>query len=67
MSIELSAAIVETLLTRLAVLFLAGFQGNAGVARLAAAQMLAAYSAETPDELRLAANIVSFSLMRWRR
>jgi hypothetical protein len=57
----LSAAILDTILGRLAFLFLTGAGGDLGVARRAAAQMLAAYHAETDDELRLAAEIVGFS------
>jgi hypothetical protein len=57
----LPAAILETVLTRLAALFLTGAGGNLTAARDAAAHMLAAYHPRTTDELRLAANIVSFS------
>jgi hypothetical protein len=57
----LPAAILETILTGLAALFLTGAQGDGTAARHAAAQMLAAYHPENEDELRLAANIVSFS------
>jgi hypothetical protein len=58
---SLPAPILETVLTRLAALFLAGAGGDMAAARHAASQMLAAYHPRTPDELRLAANIVSFS------
>jgi hypothetical protein len=55
------AAILETVLTRLAALFLAGAAGDMDAAREAASQMLAAYDPQTQDELNLAANIVGFS------
>ncbi len=54
-------AILETIITPLSALFLAGAAGDMTAARQAAAQMLSAYYPETEDELRLAANIVSFS------
>jgi hypothetical protein len=57
----LSTAILDTILGRLALLFLTGAGGDLAVARRAAAQMLAAYHAETEDELRLASEIISFS------
>jgi hypothetical protein len=57
----LPAAIVETILTHFATLFLTGAGGDPSAARHAAAQMLAAYHPETPIELRLAANIIGFS------
>ena len=57
----LPAAILETVLTRLATLFLTGAGGDAVAARQAGFQMLGAYHPETEDELRLAANIVCFS------
>jgi hypothetical protein len=57
----LSAVILDTILGRIALLFLTGAGGDLGAARRAAVQMLAAYHAETDDELRLAAEIVSFS------
>jgi hypothetical protein len=55
------AAIIETILIRLAALFLTGAGGDMAAARHAAAQMLNAYHPETEDELRLAAKIVCFS------
>ena len=58
---KLPAAIVDTILTRLAALFLSGAAGDVAAARQAAAQMLAAYRPETEDEFRLAAQIISFS------
>jgi hypothetical protein len=57
----LPAAILDTILGRLALLFLTGAGGNLTAARDAARKMLAAYHPETEDELRLAAEIVSFS------
>jgi hypothetical protein len=57
----LSAAILDTILGRLALLFLSGAAGDLTAARNAAAQMLAAYHPQTEDELRLAAEIVGFS------
>ncbi len=53
--------IFETILARLARLFLSGAQGDETAARDAAAHMLAASSPETTAELRLAANLISFS------
>ena len=57
----LPAAILETILARLAALFLIGANGDSTAARHAASHMLAAYHPETEDELRLAANIICFS------
>jgi hypothetical protein len=57
----LPPAILQTILTRLAALFLTGAAGDMTAARHAAAQMLGAYRPETEDELRLAANIIGFS------
>jgi hypothetical protein len=57
----LPAAIMETILIRLAALFLIGAGGDTAAAREAAIHMLNAYHPETEDELRLAANIISFS------
>jgi len=54
-------AILDTILGRLAVLFLTGAAGDLVTARLAAARMLAGYHPETENELRLAAEIISFS------
>jgi hypothetical protein len=51
----LPAAILETILTGLATLFLAGAGGDPAAARHAALHMLGAYRPETEDELRLAA------------
>jgi hypothetical protein len=58
---SLPAAILETVLIRLAALFLTGAGGDTAAARHAASQMLGAYHPRTIDELRLAANIVGFS------
>jgi hypothetical protein len=58
----LPGALVETILGRLALLFLTGAAGDLSAARHAATQMMFAYQPQTEDELRLAANIVSFSL-----
>jgi hypothetical protein len=57
----LPAAIMETILIRLAALFLTGAGGDTAAAREAAIHMLNAYHPETEDELRLAANIICFS------
>jgi hypothetical protein len=57
----LPAAILETVLKRLATLFLSGAGGDITTARHAAAEMLAAYQPETAQELRLAALLVCFS------
>jgi hypothetical protein len=57
----LPAAILETILTRLAASFLTGAGGDIDAARHAATQMLLAYHPGTADELRLAANIIGFS------
>jgi hypothetical protein len=57
----LPAAILETILTRLAALFLAGAGGDMEAARQAASHMLGAYDPQTEDEFRLAAIIVGFS------
>jgi hypothetical protein len=54
-------AILDTVLDRLALLFLVA-ASDPTTARHAAAQMLAAYNPETPDELSLASEIISFSL-----
>ncbi len=52
--------ILDTILTRLAFLFLAA-AGDEAAARQAAMRMLAAYNPETEPELSLAADIISFS------
>jgi hypothetical protein len=58
---NLPAVILDTILGRLAPLFLIGAGGDLIAAHRAAAQMLAAYHPETEDELSLAAEIISFS------
>jgi hypothetical protein len=60
--VSLSTVLMDTVLSRLALLFLAAAQGDLMQARAAASQLLASYHPETEDELRLAAQIVSFSL-----
>jgi hypothetical protein len=55
------AAILETILAGVAMLFLTGAGGDMAAARQAASQMLNAYHPENENELRVAANIVSFS------
>jgi hypothetical protein len=57
----LPAAVLETILTRLATLFLAAAGEDPEAARHAATEMLESYHPETTDELRLAANIIGFS------
>jgi hypothetical protein len=58
---SLPAAILETVLTRLAALFLTGANNDTAAARQAASEMLNAYRPETTDQLRLVANIIAFS------
>lgn len=55
-------AILDTLLDHMAPLFLSGSRGDLPAARHAASGALAAYGAETEEELRLAAEVLSFSL-----
>jgi hypothetical protein len=55
------AAVLETILIRIAALFLIGAAGDMAAARQAALQMLGAYHPETEDELSLAAQIIGFS------
>jgi hypothetical protein len=57
----LPAAVLETILSHLAALFLTGAGGDMTAAHQAAAQTLSAYRPETEDELRLAAKVISFS------
>jgi hypothetical protein len=59
---SIAQAAIDTVLVRLTVLFLVGAAGNPIAARQAASQMLAAHKVETDEELRLAAEIISFSL-----
>ena len=56
------AATLETILNRLASLLLDGAKGDIQAARDAASQSLAGYHPQTEDELRVAANIICFSL-----
>jgi hypothetical protein len=56
----LPTAILETILTRLAAIFLAGANNDATLARHAAVQALAAYHPRTETEFRLAATIIAF-------
>jgi hypothetical protein len=58
----IAPAIMDTVIARLAPLFLTGASGDAAAAREAATQMLAAHHPETPDELSLAADIISLQL-----
>jgi hypothetical protein len=58
----IAPATLETVIGGLALLFLTGAGGDMIAAHFAASQMLAAYHAETPDELGLAAEIVSLQL-----
>jgi hypothetical protein len=60
MSTTITPAIVDTILEHLAPHFLLGADNDLPTARQAASQMLAAYAVETDEELRLAAEIVSF-------
>jgi hypothetical protein len=55
-------AILDTILGRLAPLFLIDAAGNPAIAREAAHQMLTAYNPQTAAQLCLAAEIVGFSL-----
>jgi hypothetical protein len=57
---DLPAAILDTILARLALLFLSGAADNTDAARDAAIRMLTEHQPETEDELRLAAQIVGF-------
>jgi hypothetical protein len=57
----LPTAILDTVLGRLALLFLSGAAGDLITARDAATRLLAGYDPETDNELRLAAAIISFS------
>ncbi len=59
---SIAQAAIDTVLIRLAVLFLVGAADDPIAARQAASQMLAAHKVETDEELRLAAEIISFSL-----
>jgi hypothetical protein len=56
------SVIQQMILTRMTTLFLTGAGGDLSAAREAAVPMLATYHPETAEELRLAAQIISFSL-----
>jgi hypothetical protein len=53
--------ILDTVLDRLALLFLAGACGDMAAARAAARALLAAYDVQSETELTLAADVISFS------
>ncbi|MDB5404249.1 MAG: hypothetical protein JWQ55_6267 [Rhodopila sp.] len=57
----INQTLLDTVLGRLALLFLTGAAGDPTAAHQAAAQLLAAYNAGTEEELCLAAEIISFS------
>jgi hypothetical protein len=57
----IAATVLDTVLGRLALVFRSGAAGDLTTARHAAVHMLAAYDAQTDDELRLAGKIISFS------
>jgi hypothetical protein len=59
---DIAQATLDTLIAPLALLFLAGACGDIAAARFAASQMLSAFNAETPDELGLAAEVVSLQM-----
>ncbi|WP_428485053.1 hypothetical protein [Rhodopila sp.] len=59
-STAITPAILDTVLALLAPFFLIGADGDLIAARHAANHMLADYQAETQEELRLAAEIISF-------
>jgi hypothetical protein len=59
---NIAPATLETVIRGLALLFLTGACGDMIAAHYAASQMLAAYNAETPDELGLVAEIISLQL-----
>ncbi|HYZ23258.1 MAG TPA: hypothetical protein VE690_13985 [Rhodopila sp.] len=58
----ISIPALDRILAFLAPLFLDGPQGNPQAARVAAAEALQAYAARSEEELRLAAQIICFSL-----
>jgi len=60
--VSIAPATLETVIGGLAHQFLKGAGGDMTGAHFAASQMLAAYHAETPDELTLAGEIVSLQL-----
>jgi hypothetical protein len=59
---NLPVTLLNTILTRLTPLFLPGAPGDATAARDAARQFLSTYNPRNAQELRLAAQIISFSL-----
>jgi hypothetical protein len=65
-AIAITPAILDTILGRLALLFLSGADGDLPTARHAASRMLAAYHAETPDELRLPPRSSVSACTRWK-
>ncbi len=58
----LPTSLPAAILGRLALLFLSATAGDLTAARTAAAEMLGSYQPQTATELRLAANVISFSL-----
>jgi hypothetical protein len=60
LSATITPAVLDKILGSLALLFLASAGGDLAAARHAAACLLADYQVETEEELRLAADIVSF-------
>lgn len=56
----INQAVRDTVLDHLALLFLAGAANDTATARQAASEMLAAYNVGSDEELRLAAEIISF-------
>jgi hypothetical protein len=62
LSATLPAILLDLILGRLALLFITATTTDPAAARQAATEMLAAYAPETPAELRLAAEIISFGL-----
>lgn len=61
LAMTLPTATLETILPRVAAIFLEGAGGDQTAARLAAIEMLAGYHPDTAEELRVAAKIVIFS------
>jgi hypothetical protein len=60
LAVRIAPSILDTILGHLALLFLSGARGDISAARQAASQMLAAYDADTADEVSLAAEVISF-------
>jgi hypothetical protein len=63
LSAVITPAVLDKVLGELAVLFLPGAGGDLPTARCAASRLLAAYEAETEEELRHAADIVRFGFL----